>query len=81
VRSPDRWAKETGRRTGGVAPWWESVPSDVRKLVQSSTVGANALAEWFRTEVADAYPDEVWPKEATKARCERLIEAVRNAAA
>ena len=81
MRSPDRWAKETGRRSGGTPAWWESVPNDVRKLVQSSTLGAAGLADWFRTEVAAAYPDETWPGEATKARCERLIEAVRNATA
>ena len=81
MRSPDRWAKETGRRNGGVAPWWHSVPNDVRKLVQSSSLGAGGLVEWFHSEVAAAYPGESWPAEATKARCERLIEAVRRATA
>lgn len=81
MRSPDRWAKETGRRSGGTPAWWEQIPTDVKRLVAASSLGAAGLADWFRTEVAEAYPDEEWPKEATRHKCERLIEAVRNAAA
>lgn len=79
MRSPDRWAVETGR--GSSVPWHERIPEDVKQLVAVSTQGPQRLVSWFHEEVAAHYPDEAWPKEATRHKCEKLIEAVRRAAA
>ena len=73
LRSPDEWASEHGTRTG-VEPWWAKVPPEVRVLAQSATTSVVNLVKWFRTEVADAYPDAAWPAEATASKVNKLLK-------
>lgn len=70
LTSPDEWAANNGKSSS----WYRLVPDEVRDQLRGTSQGAQVLLGWFRDVVVPAYPKEEWPKQATRARINTLLE-------
>jgi hypothetical protein len=80
LTSPDEWATSTGRDKHRRGAWVDDIPPEVVEYVRSSRQTVPVLVEWFHTVVAEAFPDDEWPKLATRSKVERLRLDLRQRA-
>jgi hypothetical protein len=78
LTSPDEWATATGRNQPHVKSWASQVPDDVLVFLRATNQSQPTLVEWFQTVVAEAYPNDEWPKQASRHKIARLMQDLRR---